>query len=69
MSNQLSGKRYFSLTTKDGVTAYIAERQKDVDAGIIVKGKTGNYQNPLGALACLYQERYKAQRARANRLL
>ncbi|MBT8610181.1 DUF3387 domain-containing protein [Polynucleobacter paneuropaeus] len=34
MSNQLSGKRYFSLTTKDGVAAYIAERQKDVDAGI-----------------------------------
>jgi integrase len=47
MSNQLSGKRYFSLTTKDGVAAYIAERQKDVDAGIIVKGRLGTIKTHL----------------------
>lgn len=49
MSNQISGKRYFSLTTKEGVAAYIAERQKDVDAGIMVKGRLGTISS-LGRL-------------------
>lgn len=34
-----SGKSYFSKTTKMGVEMYLAEREKDVTAGIIVKGR------------------------------
>ncbi len=34
-----SGKSYFSKTTKMGVEMYLEERQKDVDSGIIVKGR------------------------------
>lgn len=47
MSNQLAGKKYFSLTTKEGVAAYIAERQKEVDAGVIVKGRLGTIKTHL----------------------
>lgn len=47
MSNQLAGKRYFSLTTKEGVAAYLAERQKDVEAGIIVKGRLSTVKTHL----------------------
>jgi integrase len=34
-----SGKTYFSKTTKQGVEMYLEERAKDVEAGIIVKGR------------------------------
>ena len=34
-----SGKTYFSKTTKMGVEMYLEERKKDVEAGIIVKGR------------------------------
>jgi integrase len=34
-----TGKSYFSKTTKTGVEMYLEERQKDVEAGIIVKGR------------------------------
>ena len=34
-----SGKTYFSHTTKIGVEMYLEERKKDVEAGIIVKGR------------------------------
>jgi integrase len=34
-----TGKSYFSQTTKMGVDWYLAEREKDVAAGIIVKGR------------------------------
>lgn len=36
---QLQGKTYFSITTKDGVELYLEQRQKDVEAGLIVKGR------------------------------
>lgn len=39
MAQQLAGKTYFSITTKIGVEMYLAEREKDVAAGIIVKGR------------------------------
>jgi hypothetical protein len=39
MAGQLAGKTYFSITTKKGVEMYLAEREKDVTAGIIVKGR------------------------------
>ena len=41
MSKQLAGKSYFSFTTKIAVEEYIKQRQKDVDAGLIVKGRLG----------------------------
>lgn len=37
--NKLSGRKYFSLTTKQGVEKYIQERQKDVESGLIVSGR------------------------------
>jgi len=39
MALQMQGKSYFSLTTKDGVAMYLEQRQKDVEAGLIVKGR------------------------------
>jgi integrase len=39
MAQQLAGKTYFSITTKIGVEMYLAEREKDVAVGIIVKGR------------------------------
>jgi len=39
ISLQLQGKSYFSITAKDGVAMYLEQRQKDVDAGLIVKGR------------------------------
>ncbi len=38
-AGELAGKTYFSLTTKQGVEMYLQQRQKDVDAGIIVQGR------------------------------
>ncbi len=39
MALQMQGKSYFSITAKDGVAMYLEQRQKDVDAGLIVKGR------------------------------
>lgn len=39
MAAQLVGKKYFSKTTKQGVEEYLAQRQLDVEAGLIVKGR------------------------------
>jgi hypothetical protein len=39
MALQIQGKSYFSITAKDGVAMYLEQRQKDVDAGLIVKGR------------------------------
>ena len=39
MAMELAGKSYFSLTTKQGVELYLEQRQKDVNAGIIVQGR------------------------------
>lgn len=47
LSNQRAGKKYFSLTTKEGVAKYVASRQRDVDAGIIVKGRLGTIKTHL----------------------
>lgn len=41
MALQLEGKSYFSNTTKQGVEEYLKQREKDVDAGIIGKGRYG----------------------------
>ena len=37
MALQIQGKSYFSITAKDGVAMYLEQRQKDVDAGLIVR--------------------------------
>ena len=47
LSNQRAGKKYFSLTTKEGVAKYVASRQRDVDAGLIVKGRLGTIKTHL----------------------
>ena len=39
MSEQLQGKKHFSLTTKAGVELYLAQRLKDVEDKSIVKGR------------------------------
>ena len=39
MAQQLAGKTYFSKTTKQGVEEYLTQRQLDVEAELIVKGR------------------------------
>lgn len=39
MAMELSGRTFFSLTTKQGVELYLEQRRKDVTAGIIVEGR------------------------------
>ncbi|NDA24845.1 MAG: integrase, partial [Betaproteobacteria bacterium] len=39
MAQQLAGKTYFSMTSKQGVEEYIKQRTKDMEAGLIVKGR------------------------------
>ena len=46
-SNQKAGKKYFSLTAKEGVARYVANRDKDVEAGLIVKGRLGAIKTHL----------------------
>ena len=38
-ANRKMGKTYFSLTTKEGVNQYLEHRKKDVESGLIVKGR------------------------------
>ena len=46
-ANQKAGKKYFSLTAKEGVARYVANREKDVEAGLIVKGRLGTIKTHL----------------------
>ena len=46
-ANQRMGKKYFSLTTKEGVKKYLEQRAKDVEAGLIVKGRYGTIKTHL----------------------
>ncbi len=39
MAQQLAGKTYYSKTTKQGVEEYLKQREKDVEAELIVKGR------------------------------
>jgi integrase len=41
------GKKYFSLTTKQGVEQYIAYREKDVETGLIVSGRLSTIKTHL----------------------
>ncbi len=47
MAQQLQGKSYFSKTTRQGVDEYLEQRQKDVEAGIIVKGRYSTIKTHL----------------------
>lgn len=47
MAQQYSGKTYFSKTTKQGVEEYLKQRNKDVDAKLIVKGRYGTIKTHL----------------------
>jgi integrase len=38
-ANLKAGKTYFSITTKEGVEKYVKNREKDLEAGLIVKGR------------------------------
>ena len=38
-ANLKAGKTYFSITTKEGVEKYLKNREKDLEAGLIVKGR------------------------------
>jgi integrase len=46
-ANMQSGKKYFSITTKEGVEKYVAHRQKDVDTGQIVSGRLATIKTHL----------------------
>ncbi|MBX3652797.1 MAG: integrase, partial [Ramlibacter sp.] len=48
MAQQGQGKSYFSKTTRQGVDEYLAQRQKDVDTGIIVKERHATIKTHLG---------------------
>jgi integrase len=43
----LAGKTYFSKTAKQGVEEYIKQRTKDMEAGLIVKGRLGTIKTHL----------------------
>ena len=47
MAQQLAGKTYFSMTTKQGVEAYLVQRIKDMEASLIVKGRLGTVKTHL----------------------
>ena len=47
MSEQQQGKTYFSMTTKAGVELYLAQRLKDVEAELIVKGRYSTIKTHL----------------------
>ena len=47
MAQQYAGKTYFSKTTKQGVEEYLKQRQKDVEAELIVKGRYGTIKTHL----------------------
>ena len=47
MAQQLAGKTYFSMTTKQAVEEYVKQRTKDMEAGLIVKGRLGTIKTHL----------------------
>jgi len=47
MAQQLAGKTYFSKTAKQGVEDYLKQRQMDVEAELIVKGRFGTIKTHL----------------------
>ncbi len=47
MAKQLAGKTYFSMTTKQGVEEYLKQRTKDMEAGLIVKGRLSTIKTHL----------------------
>ena len=47
MALQLTGKSYFSITTKIGVEMYLKQRMKDVEAQLIVPGRYNTVQTHL----------------------
>lgn len=47
MAQQLAGKTYFSKTAKQGVEEYLKQREKDVEAELIVKGRYGTIKTHL----------------------
>lgn len=47
MAQQYAGKTYFSKTTKQGVEEYLKQREKDVEAELIVKGRYGTIKTHL----------------------
>ena len=47
MAQQLAGKTYFSKTTKQGVEEYLNQRSKDMEAGLIVKGRLATIKTHL----------------------
>ena len=47
MAQQLAGKTYFSKTAKQGVEEYLRQREKDVEAELIVKGRYGTIKTHL----------------------
>lgn len=47
MAQQLAGKTYFSMTAKQVVDEYIKQRTKDMEAGLIVKGRLGTIKTHL----------------------
>ena len=47
MAQQLAGKTYFSKTAKQGVEEYVKQRTKDMQAGLIVKGRLGTIKTHL----------------------
>ena len=47
MAQQLAGKTYFSMTAKQAVYEYIKQRTKDMEAGLIVKGRLGTIKTHL----------------------
>lgn len=48
MAQQNAGKTYFSMTAKQGVDEYIKQRNKDMEVGLIVKGRLGTIKTHLG---------------------
>jgi integrase len=47
-ADQMTGKRYFSITTEEGVNLYLADKQKLVELKTITKGRHGTISTHLG---------------------
>ncbi|MBU6460959.1 MAG: hypothetical protein KGQ58_08820 [Proteobacteria bacterium] len=47
MAQQLAGKTYFSMTAKQGVEEYVKQRIKDMEVGLIVKGRLSTIKTHL----------------------
>ncbi len=47
-ANTIAGKKYFSLSAKEGLDKYIEQRTRDAAAGSITKGRLGTVKTHLG---------------------